>query len=188
MLMANQIRPRYESEALLAVIVDVQERLVRHMNGAPQLCTNIRTVVEGLTILGVNVLSTEQYPKGLGHTVSMVSEVLPDEQSIEKMEFSCYENSSFRTALEATGKRRIIIAGIEAHVCVQQTTLDLLRADYEVTILGDCVSSRRERDRKLAIEHMRDQGAHITTLEALLFELCTISGSPQFKKISRLVK
>ncbi len=157
----------------------------------------ITTLIRGLEILGVPMLLTEQYPKGLGATVDAVKEAFsaPPEPII-KAAFSCCDESAFTEALEsgagdrgvADGGRTVLIAGIESHVCVLQTTLDLLEREYQPVVVTDATSSRAPRDRDIAFRRIEREGGRLTTVESVLFELTRVSGTPHFKEISRLVK
>ncbi|MBN2613335.1 MAG: isochorismatase family protein [Bacteroidales bacterium] len=131
---------------------------------------------------------TQQYTKGLGETVSELGQHLGDMRKIEKLSFSCCGEPVFLQQLESTGKKTVIVAGIETHVCVLQTVLDLLELGYQPVIVEDCTSSRKFNDKKIALERMRDEGTIITTFESLLFELCKVAGNEKFKAISKLVK
>lgn len=171
-----------------AVIIDIQERLFPHIDNNKQILANIEILIRGLEVLEVPVLLTEQYTKGLGTTVQEVRACLSAYDPIEKMSFSCHDNEQFKSALNSTGKNQVIIAGIEAHVCVQQTVHDLIDDGYMPVVVENCVSSRNGHDKHIAIERMRAAGAIITTYESILLELCRISGTDQFKAISQLIK
>jgi nicotinamidase-related amidase len=172
----------------VAVVVDVQERLFPHIYQHGQLEHNIRTLIQGLTILDIPIVVTQQYTKGLGETIPSVKELIPDIGVIEKMSFSCCGSDDFLRTLYGLGRDNVLLLGIETHVCVMQTALDLLENGYIPIIAEDCVSSRRANDKHIAIERMRAEDAIITTSESLLFELCMVSGTEEFKKISQLVK
>ena len=109
-------------------------------------------------------------------------------QPIEKMSFSCCDNPEFMTALEATGRKNVIVIGIESHVCVLQTVIDLIERDYNPIVIEDCVSSRNLNDKIIAIERMSSEGAIISSCESILFELCRYSGTDEFKRMSKIVK
>ena len=170
------------------IIIDMQEKLTRAMSNKEYLVTNLQKLISGLRLLGVPMIHTEQYPQGLGLTITEVSSLLPDTKPIMKMEFSCCGNAEFLAKLKALNKKQILIAGIEGHVCVYQTTADLLIAGYEVQIVTDCVSSRTNDNKTIAIEKMRNLGAQITSTEIVLFELLRTAEHKNFKDISRIVK
>jgi nicotinamidase-related amidase len=142
--------------------------------------------------MGLPIILTQQYTKGLGETVPVILEALDTTGSpfdkIEKTSFSCYGEPTFVTALEQTLRKTVILCGIETHVCVQQTALDLLENGYMVYLIHDCVSSRSNNDKKYAQRRIGEAGAVGTTYEALLFELCVSAKAPEFKAISALVK
>lgn len=184
----SRVRERYGVESTIGLIVDVQDRLVPHIHGNQRVIRRAELFIRGLTILGVPHLFTEQYPKGLGRTHPSLSENLADSQRVEKIEFSCMANDLFRHALQETGRRSLLIAGMETHVCVQQTALDALRDGYLVTVLADAIGSRSPTDRDIALEHMRYEGVRIGTVESVLFELCSVAGTDRFKRLSRLLK
>lgn len=173
----------------VAAIVDVQERLHPHMFEADRQLARTRTLIAGLQALEVPLVVTEQYPKGLGPTVPAVSEALGDSFSpIVKSAFSCCDEPGFSDRLAAIGRPTVLLAGIETHVCVLQTTLDLLEQDYQPVVVLDATSSRSPRDAEVAARRIEREGGRITTVESVLFELTRVSGSATFKEISRLVK
>ena len=175
-------------EEALALIVDLQEKLVPTMTDAPQLVKNTKAVLEGLKIAEIPILVTEQYPRGLGQTVSELVSVIPDVKRQEKLEFSCYGNEQIRKIIDASGRKTILLCGIEAHVCVLQTLIDLCAAGYHVVLIEDCIQSRHAHDQKIAVKRAIYEGACITTFESVLFELVQKAGTTQFKQLSALVK
>jgi nicotinamidase-related amidase len=170
------------------LVVDIQERLFPHMYGGEKLLKRVLILLEGLKALDIPILVTEQYPKGLGSTLKPLSEVLESINPIEKISFSCCGEPDFLALLNKGKKKWVILCGIEAHVCVLQTVLDLIEMGITPVVVSDCVSSRNSEDLKVALERMRSEGAVITTSESILFELAVVAGTPQFKQISRLVK
>jgi len=171
-----------------ALIIDIQERLYPFIFENEKLTINVSKLIEGLKIIGIPIFITEQYVKGLGPTIEPVATLLGSHPRIEKMAFSCCDEPRVMEGIAVTGKENILIAGIESHVCVLQTVLDLTRNGYHPVVVEDCVSSRHENDKRVAIERMRQEGAIITTSESILFELLRYSGTEQFRGISRLVK
>ncbi len=189
--MANYVRSpellsRSDSRLL---VVDVQERLVPHMSESDQLIKNCRKLIEGAGILNVPVAATEQYPKGLGNTVPELIDLLPDRP--EKVRFSCAETLEWAGSVlsndEETTRDKVVVVGIESHVCVLQTVMDLLAGGYRVFVPADAVTSRTRFDWEVALRRMSDAGATICTTESVLFEWCEVAGSPEFKQISKLV-
>lgn len=168
------------------LVVDVQEKLVPAIADHERVVFNTRRLIDGARILGVPVVATEQYRKGLGPTVPELAERLgpvPD-----KLTFSCCGCPEVFAELRKVGIHKILVAGIEAHVCVQQTVLDLLGDGWRVYVAIDAVGSRNPLDRDTALRRMDSSGAVLTTTEAALFEWCQVAGTPEFREISRLVR
>lgn len=176
-----------KSDSLL-LIIDVQERLLPAIQDGASLITRIQTLIRGAQILGLPMIVTEQYPKGLGCTVPEVRLALAGLEPFEKTSFSCCDQADFGSLLQREGKQTILLCGTESHVCVLQTALDLRALGFQVVVVVDCVGSRRIQDRDLAIERFRAEGILLSSCEAILFELCRVSGTEEFKAISRLVK
>ena len=168
------------------LVVDVQERLVPAIAGHRRVVWNIRRLVDGAKILGLPVVATEQYPKGLGPTVAELAGRLGEIPS--KLTFSCGGCPGLFDELEHRGIHKLLVCGVEAHVCVQQTVLDLLAGAWQVYVAVDAVGSRYEIDYRTALGRMESAGATRTTTEAALFEWCQVAGTPQFKAISQLAK
>ncbi len=146
------------------------------------------TLIEGLKVLDVPLVITEQYPKGLGATVEDIATLVAEDPLVEKITFSCCDEPAVLQTVPIQNRNTIIICGIEAHVCVMQTVVDFLTAGYTAVVVEDCISSRNPEDKRVAIERMRAEGAVITTCESILFELARVAGTADFKSISRLVK
>jgi len=175
-----------ENTALL--IIDMQEKLLPAIENSEDLIKNCEILIKGCKILGIPIIYSEQYRKGLGETNKIIATQLNNINPIEKREFSCVENDEIKSKLESLGKRYIIVAGIEAHICVQQTVLDLMDEDFKPIVIANCISSRNNFDKKFALKRLRDYGADITTVEAILFEMLVTSTASEFKQISELVK
>ena len=175
-------------ENTLALIIDVQDRLFPHIYENETLEKNLIVLISGLKVLELPTLYTEQYPKGLGHTISSINELLIGRIPIEKTAFSCCDEPVLLKSIVDSGKENIIVAGIESHVCVLQTVIDLLQRGLRPVVIEDCVSSRKPNDKKIALKRMWREGAIVSTTESILFELTRISGTEQFKSISKLVK
>lgn len=171
-----------------AVVVDIQERLLPHIYQWEQTLQNCLKLIEGLQVLSVPLVVTQQYTKGLGATDPSIVKKIAEFRHIEKNSFSCLGEPAFMEKLSLLRKKNIILCGIESHVCVLQTCLDLIDAGYLPVVVEDCVSSRKPADKATAIERMRQEGARIATLESLLFELTECAGTETFKSISKLVK
>ena len=168
------------------VVVDVQAKLMPMIAGQARILWNLRRLVDGAEALGVRVLATEQYPQGLGPTVPELAGRLG--KIPPKTAFSCAGCQPFAERLIASGANKVMVSGIEAHVCVQQTVLDLLAAGYRVFVPVDAVGSRYAIDYKTGLRRMESAGATLTTTESALFEWCQQSGTPEFKKVSALVR
>ena len=168
------------------LMIDMQERLLAVIPDAERIIQNCVLLVRGAQHLGVPTCGTEQYPRGLGATVEPLRTLLGELP--EKLRFSSASCLDWSKAAGSEDRPMIVIAGIETHVCVQQTVLDLLAAGFSVYVVADAVASRSHLDRDIAFQRMRDSGAIVTTVEAVLFEWCEAAGTPEFKEISRLVK
>jgi nicotinamidase-related amidase len=167
------------------LVVDVQEKLIRLVPGSAQIIWNIRRLLDAAELLKVKVLATEQYPQGLGGTVAELAGRLGVIES--KVAFSCAACDAARAAIEER-IQKVLLVGIEAHVCIQQTALDLLSAGYRVYVAVDAVGARGALDCQTALRRMESAGATLTTTESVLFEWCGVAGTPEFKRISALVR
>ena len=181
---------RIERLQSIAVLVDVQERLFPHMHEAEHLEGQLSRLLRGFAVLEIPVIVTQQYTRGLGPTIAPLLKLLPSADPVEKLSFSCCDEPQFMARLQGTGLggSRVILAGIETHVCILQTTLDLLGAGYTPVVIADAVSSRSVIDREVALARMRQEGAIISTVESILFELTRLAGTPLFREISAIVK
>lgn len=179
---------KFKAEETTAVIVDVQERLFPHMQKKEELEKNLLILIKGLHILEVPVLVTQQYTRGLGATIASIREQIRENDPIEKIAFSCCGEPGFIRSLESTKRKCVVLAGIESHVCVLQTSIDLADKGYSVCVIEDCASSRKGNDKRIAMERMREEGVRLSTYESILFELCYEAGTDRFKAMSRLIK
>jgi nicotinamidase-related amidase len=170
------------------VVVDVQGKLARQMVGCDDLFDRIGRMIRGCRTLDVPIVWAEQYPKGLGPTVPEVARHLEGLAPIEKNAFSCWGDAGFRAALEATGRRQVLVCGIETHICVYQTVRDLLEDGYDVEVVVDCVSSRTDASKAIGLERVRHAGARSTNVEMALYEMLGKAGGERFKKILEIVK
>jgi nicotinamidase-related amidase len=173
------------------VVCDVQERLFPVMDAdhREEVMRNVKVLATSARRLGVPTLVTEQYPKGLGRTLPELASVLPEGVApIEKTTFSCGGDEGFRAAVTGLRREQWVLCGIEAHVCVYQTALDLLRDGRQVVLAADAVSSRRPRDRDLALGRMRDLGVQVMSMEMVLFEILRQAGTPDFRAVAGILK
>ena len=168
------------------LVVDVQEKLMRLVPGQARIVWNIRRLLDGARILQVPVLATEQYPQGLGPTVPELAALLGAVPG--KVAFSCLACTEVAGQLDSEQRPKVLLAGIEAHVCIQQTALDLLAVGHRVYLAVDAIGARFPLDYEMALRRMESSGATLTTTEAALFEWCQVAGTPQFKQISALVR
>ncbi len=174
-------------ENTVAVVVDYQERMVEVMQHKDSVTSEIVRILQGMEMLNVPVLATEQYPKGLGPTVSEVKSLLDFDKASEKMTFSCCGIDSFAETLQATGRKQVILMGVETHVCVLQTVLDLLANGYQVHVPIGATCSRKDENRDNAFARMQQAGAILTNTESVLFELMVEAGTETFKQVRKLI-
>lgn len=175
---------RIELEHTAAVAIDYQEKLIPVMYEKERLMEHSKILLAGLQTLGIPITVTQQYTKGLGMTDASLRKVIGTEEYKEKITFSALDV----IREEIQGKKYILLCGIEAHICVLQTLIDLKAEGYIPVLVEDCISSRTAHNKEMAIERAKQEGAIITTYEAILFELLKIAGTETSKKIQRLVK
>ncbi len=181
----NTLAP--EQSAL--VIIDVQESFRAAIPDFDGLAARIAVAARGAQLLNVPVIVTEQYPKGLGHTAGEIRAVLPEAlEFIEKTAFSSCGAQEFVAQLERHGARQVLVCGIEAHVCVNQTTHDLLARGYQVHLLTECITARAEHNRQTGLAKMQQSGARSSSIEMALFELMRDAAHKQFKAVQKLIK
>lgn len=186
MMRPNQLDP----DRAFVLLIDVQEKLL------PLIRDNARIVDAGKKLLGavpifeLPVIATEQNPRGIGSTVSDLATCLEEcrATTIEKSTFSAWAEDSVRQAVLALDRPQVVMMGIETHVCIQQTALDLVSRDYDVFVCGDAVGSRDRLDHKVAFQRMRQEGVWVTTVESVLFELCGRCDAPRFKAMLDIIK
>lgn len=178
-LVANEVQ---------GLVIDYQTRLMPVIHDQAAILAKSVMLIKGLAALDVPMLVSEQYPRGLGHTVEEVAAITSSLPCFAKTSFSAVDDEAISAALASAKRRTVVVCGVEAHVCVLQSIIDLQQAGYQVVLPVDCVGSRQEADKTWAIERAKQEGACITTAEALLFELTRSAGHPAFKTISALVK
>ena len=179
---------RIRKEDCTGLVIDVQEKLFRVMDRGQEMLERTLILLEGMKILGLPVIVTEQYPKGLGPTLDPIRMAAVSGEPVQKMAFSCCDEPGFMSRLDNTGRKTLVICGIEAHVCVLQTVMDLTGKGFIPVVVADCTASRTRADKNVALDRMKGEGAVITTSESLLFELVREAGTDLFRAISRLVK
>ncbi len=175
-------------DGALLLVIDVQGRLAQGVVSSSALESSLGKLVRACKIFEVPILLTEQYPKGLGTTVDSIRELLAGIVPIEKLSFSCCGSPEFMRQLRSSKRNDILVAGMEAHVCVYQTAMDLIEFGYNVHLVTDCVSSRSDENRSLGIRCIEKAGACLTSSEMAIFELLRVAGGERFKEISKIVK
>lgn len=175
-------------EDTVFIAIDYQEKLMPVMYEKEELENKVCRLAKGMKALGIPHIVTQQYTKGIGETIPSVAEALGEFEPIDKTSFSCMNNEEFVRQLKETGRKTCVVCGIEAHICLQQTVLQLLDEGYAVYVPVDCVSSRSRTDRRVSIRRMGAAGAVMTTYEAVLYELLGNAKAPEFKAISKIVK
>ena len=170
------------------VVVDVQGKLAQLMHNRKILFKNIRILIQAAKILDIPILWCQQCPDALGPTVPDVAELLADSQPINKTSFSCCGCEQFNSQLNTLNRNQVLLCGIEAHVCIYQTAVDLLRKDFRVDVIADAVSSRTSENKEIALSGMAAEGARISSVEMAIFELLKTAEHPQFKNVAKLIK
>ncbi len=179
-----------DREEAVLLIVDIQERLVPAMKekDKDRVVKNCQHLIELAKMINVPIVVTEQYPKGLGRTVPELQAAIPEYKPIEKTAFGCCGEPAFQAAIKKLNKKKIIVVGMETHVCVLQTVTGLLQDGFVPHVVQDAVCSRAEENWRTGIEFMRDAGAVVTCTETVLFQLLKVAGTEEFKKISQRIK
>jgi nicotinamidase-related amidase len=158
------------------------------MHAKEVLLENLKRLVQGVRILRVPILWTEQNPAGLGPTLPEIADLLTNQKPVSKFSFSCCGSEQFRNELNTLNRKNMLIAGIESHVCVYQTAADLINLGFEVQVIADAVASRTLENKLIGLEKSKSVGACLTSTETVLFELLKDAKSEKFKEISRIVK
>ena len=178
---------KLSKENTISLFIDYQERIVPAMNNASKLIEHSVRLLSGLAVYNIPVVLTRQYPKGLGDLVSEIKNAAQNEVLFDKTTFSCLDSDEIRNYFSQDSRVNILLAGIETHICVLQTALDLLELGKNVYIATDCVSSRCPEETQTALKRMYMNGVVPTTGESALFEITRKAGSAEFKAISKLV-
>ena len=186
MLRADQL----DADRAFVFVIDLQEKLLPLIPSHERIIATARKLLDGTRVFELPVLATEQYPKGLGRTHPSIREALEASRAtlLEKPTFSACGDKAVRDAIDTIDRPQAIVIGIEAHVCVQQTALDLLAMDYDVFVCADAVGSRGRLDYETSLSRMRQEGAFVTTVESVLFELCNRCDTAQFKEMIEVIK
>lgn len=175
---------RIERENTVALVIDYQEKLVPVMDERERLIQNSSILLAGLKQLGIPMIVTQQYTKGLGITVQEIRDAMEENDYIDKISFTAFDC----VKEQIQDKKFVIVCGIEAHICVLQTVVDLVQEGYIPVVVEDCISSRKPNDKQIALKRMQQEGAILTTYESLLFELLKVAGTDESKRIQRLIK
>ncbi|MDD5701744.1 MAG: hydrolase [Dehalococcoidales bacterium] len=175
-------------EDTVVVVIDIQTKLWNVMYEKEALLENAHKLVKGMQVMGVPIIWTEQNPQGLGPTVPDLAQLVPGFQPIPKLYFSCCQEKEFQQTINGLKRKSVLVCGIEAHICVFQTSMELLGSGFEVQVVADVVSSRIERNRDITLSRLQSEGVKLTTSEMAIYELLKSAGSPQFKEMLRVVK
>jgi nicotinamidase-related amidase len=178
-----------DRQQAILVVIDIQERLAPAMKKKvyANVLANVDLLVKGMEVLEIPTVVTEQYPRGLGHTVEALAQAC-SANVVEKVSFGCSGEPNFMSYLKEQGRTQVIVVGMEAHVCVYQTVLGLIESGYHVHLVRDAICSRNKNDYQAAVESVARVGANVLTTEMALFQLLKEAGTPEFKAISKLVK
>jgi len=172
----------------LLLVVDYQEKLLKAFKEPDALVESCVKLIKFARILNLPILWTEQYPRGLGPTVPQVKQELEGYHPIEKVNFSCFGEPAFVSSLSSFNKRQLVICGIETHICIEQTVLDALKAEYQCHIVTDACGSRKKKDHKAGLRKMEGAGAVPACAEMVIYEILVRSDSPEFRQVLKLVK
>ncbi len=170
------------------IIVDMQAKLASVMHEKDAMLASLQKLIKGLGILQVPVLATLQYPQGLGPLHPEIASLISDVEPVAKNSFSCLANPEFSRRLESTGRKQVLLSGIEGHICLYQTVCDLVSSGFEAHVVTDTVSSRTPENRRLGLDMMKQAGARLTGTESALYELLRVAEGDRFKKISQILR
>lgn len=186
MMRADQL----DASRVLLLVIDMQEKLMPMIVDQHRVIASACKMIRGIKVLNLPAIVTEQYPRGIGVTVQPVRDVLAGHaaKAMEKPTFSAWADRKIRESIIALDRPQIVIVGVETHVCVQQTALDLASRDYDVYVCADAVGSRGRIDYDCALRRMRQNRVVVTTVEGALLELCQSSAAPHFKAFLDVIK
>jgi nicotinamidase-related amidase len=177
-----------EIQQCCLTVVDVQGKLAQLMHGREALFKNVQILVQAAKILDIPILWCQQCPDALGSTIPEIAQLLEENEPINKSAFSCCGEEQFNTKLKELERKQILLCGIETHVCIYQTAVDLLRQDLHVEVIADAVSSRALENKQIALSRLATEGANISCTEMALFELLKTAEHPKFRQIAKLIK
>ena len=177
-----------DTEKCCLVVVDVQGKLAGLMYGKEGLFKNIQILIKASKLLGIPIVWCQQSPEALGATVSQIAQLLSGNEPIDKASFSCCGQEQFNSKLNTLARHQVLLCGIEAHVCIYQTAVDLLGRGTDVYVIADAVSSRTLENKQIGLERMGAEGVNISCVEMALFELLRTAEHPQFKQVASLIK
>ncbi len=179
---------RINRENTIGLVIDLQEKLMPGIHGGQEIVANSLKLLSGLRSFKIPIVVTQQTTKSLGATIPEINSAIGNFSYIEKNTFSCYREPAFIRVLNRIGRRNVIMIGVEAHICVLQTALDLLYNNFNPVVIEDCIGSSNPNDKKVSVWRMRDVGSVITTSESMLFELCREAGTDEFREILSIIK
>lgn len=177
-----------EKEHTGLIVIDIQTKLLKAMQHKDEMTKNCKKLIQGCKILKVPIFLTEQNPKGLGKTSTPVKKAIGEAEPVEKTSFSCAGIAGFVNQLRSKMLDQLILCGIESHVCIWQSAMDLISSGFQVTVAGDCISSRKQEDLDHAVHQMRQEKIAVCSTEMILFELLETSDNDAFKEILTLIK
>jgi len=175
-------------ETTLLVVIDVQGNLARVVAESESAIRAVGQLVQGSGLLGIPVLLTAQVPEKIGHTIPEIAGLLPDQTDMPRVHFSIWQDAAVRQAIRNSRRQQLLICGFEAHICLYQSSLDLIAEGFEVYLAADAVSSRNPYNKTIALQELSNQGVHLTTVEMALFSMLRSAQHPAFKSISKLIK
>ena len=175
-------------ETTFLVVIDVQGNLARVVAESESAIRAVAQLVQGAGLLEIPVLLTAQVPEKIGHTIPEIAKLLPDQADYPRVHFSIWQDAEVQQAIRISGRRQLLLCGFEAHICLYQSSLDLIAEGFEVYLAADAISSRNPFNKAIALQELSSKGAHLTTVEMALFSLMRSAQHPAFKSISRLIK
>lgn len=179
---------RLDKEKAALLVIDIQGKLAEMMYEKEPFFENVKKMIRGAQLFDLPIIWVEQYPEGLGGTTPEIAKLLVDQEPITKMTFSSWGSKSFQEKLSSINRNQLLVIGIETHVCVYQTVMDLLDQHYEVDLVTDAVSSRTYENKKIGLERMKAAGANLTSTELALFDLMKTSEGSTFREMLKIVK